>query len=206
MRYVWIAFLGLATLLLGLLGWQRLRPAAEPAAGVVESSPVSPVSMAPAAQTQTPVSPPAKRRPKVAVWAPSRPVPRADSLITFAIGQIGAGYTYAGTTPEGGFDCSGFLMYVYNRFGVSVPHSTALLINTGRPVPREHARKGDIVVFTGTSTTSTTPGHAGIVITDPGEPIRFIHSSSARKESGVKISKVEGTDYERRFMAVRRVL
>jgi len=51
------------------------------------------------------------------------------------------------------------------------------------------------------------PGHAGIVITRPGEvPMRFVHASSARRESGVKISQVEGTDYERRFMQVRRVL
>ncbi|WP_167856281.1 C40 family peptidase [Hymenobacter metallicola] len=133
-------------------------------------------------------------------------LPQADSLIIFAMQQLGSPYTYAGTTPTGGFDCSGFLMYVYGRFGVSVPHSTALLINTGRAVPREQARRGDMVIFTGTAATSTTPGHAGIIVSDPGQPLRFIHSSSARRESGVKISQVEGTDYERRFMGIRRVL
>ena len=43
-------------------------------------------------------------------------------------------------------------------------------------------------------------------ILHPGEPLRFIHSSSARREPGVKVSQVEGTDYERRFMGIRRVL
>jgi cell wall-associated NlpC family hydrolase len=113
---------------------------------------------------------------------------------------------YAGTSPTSGFDCSGFVMYVYGRFGVEVPHSTAMLIDTGRPVPRSQAQPGDIVVFTGTAPTSAVPGHAGIVISKRGEPIRFIHSSSARRESGVKVSSVEDTDYERRFMGVRRVL
>jgi hypothetical protein len=90
---------------------------------------------------------------------------------------------------------------------VPTPHATALLIDAGRPVPRTQAQPGDIVVFTGTAATSTTPGHAGIVISALGEtPLRFVHASSAKRESGVKISQVEGTDYERRFMQIRRVL
>jgi cell wall-associated NlpC family hydrolase len=147
------------------------------------------------------------------VWASERrpalapPAPRADSLVRFALTQIGTNYCYAGTSPSTGFDCSGFVQYVFTRFGVAVPHSTALLINAGRPVARAQARPGDIVVFTGTAAGSTTPGHAGIVISAVGEtPLRFVHSSSAKRESGVKISQVEGSGYERRFMQVRRVL
>lgn len=142
---------------------------------------------------------------------PSRPAPlgpvRADSVVRFALQQLGASYRYAGTSPLTGFDCSGFVMFVYGHFGVAVPHSTALLIDAGRPVPRAEVRPGDLLVFTGTAATSTTPGHAGIVVSSGGgQPLRFVHSSSARRESGVKISQVEGTDYERRFMQVRRVL
>lgn len=137
----------------------------------------------------------------------ARPAPRADSLVRFALGLRGTNYCYAGTTPATGFDCSGFVQYVFNRFGVPVPHATALLIDAGRPVPRREARPGDIVVFTGTAATSTTPGHAGIVVSAAGElPLRFVHSSSARREPGVKVSQVEGTDYERRFLQVRRVM
>jgi cell wall-associated NlpC family hydrolase len=99
------------------------------------------------------------------------------------------------------------VLYVFGHFGVPTPHATALLIDAGRPVPRTQAQPGDIVVFTGTAATSTTPGHAGIVISALGEtPLRFVHASSAKRESGVKISQVEGTDYERRFMQIRRVL
>jgi cell wall-associated NlpC family hydrolase len=145
------------------------------------------------------------------IWAserrPAPPAPRADSLVRFALTQIGTNYCYAGTSPSTGFDCSGFVQYVFTRFGVAVPHSTALLIDAGRPVPRAQARPGDIVVFTGTAPGSTTPGHAGIVISALGEtPLRFVHSSSAKRESGVKISQVEGSGYEARFMQVRRVL
>jgi cell wall-associated NlpC family hydrolase len=132
---------------------------------------------------------------------------RADSLVRFALAQRGTAYCYAGTSPATGFDCSGFVRYVFSHFGYDVPHSTALLIDAGRPVARTQAQPGDIVVFTGTAPGSTTPGHAGIVISTLGEvPLRFVHSSSAKKESGVKISQVEGSGYETRFLGVRRVL
>jgi peptidoglycan DL-endopeptidase CwlO len=183
MRYVWLVFLVLVAALVGRVTWVRLR---QPA----------PITQSPAA---TPVQP-------TAYLLNADPPAKADSVVAFALRQLGTNYCYAGSTPETGFDCSGFVNYVFARYRVPVPHATALLISTGRPVPREQARPGDIVVFTGTAATSTTPGHAGIVLSRPGQPLRFVHSSSARRESGVKISQVEGTDYERRFMQVRRVL
>ena len=132
---------------------------------------------------------------------------RADSIVAFGLAQQGTPYVYAGTSPLTGFDCSGFILYTFAHFGVVVPHSTALLIDVGRPVARAEAQPGDIVVFTGTAPTSTTPGHAGIVISQRGEvPLRFVHASSSRREPFVKVSQVEATDYERRFMQVRRVL
>ncbi|GGF09777.1 C40 family peptidase [Hymenobacter cavernae] len=184
MRYVWITFISLTLVLLGLIGWRHSQPIHAP--------------VATQAATDLPVQ-------MTALVLP-RPVSQADSIITFALRQLGSPYTYAGSTPHGGFDCSGFVMYVYGHFDIAMPHSTAQLINVGREVPRQQARKGDIVVFTGTAATSTIPGHAGIVISNPGEPIRFVHASSARRDSGVKISEVAGTDYERRFMSVRRVI
>jgi hypothetical protein len=132
---------------------------------------------------------------------------RADSIVAFGLAQQGTPYVYAGTSPLTGFDCSGFIMYTFAHFGVPVPHSTALLIDVGRPVARTEAQPGDIVVFTGTAKTSTTPGHAGIVISRRGEvPLRFVHASSSRREPFVKVNQVEASDYERRFMQVRRVL
>jgi cell wall-associated NlpC family hydrolase len=189
MRAIWLIFGGLLTAIL-VGAWLLRHPAA------------------PGGPPPTPAAVPAlavsERRP-----APIRPAPqpRADSIIRFALAQVGIPYTYAGISPATGFDCSGFVLYVFGHFGVPTPHATALLIDAGRPVPRTQAQPGDIVVFTGTAATSTTPGHAGIVISALGEtPLRFVHASSAKRESGVKISQVEGTDYERRFMQIRRVL
>ncbi len=181
MRFVWLAFVGLIAAMALVL--PRLhRPAKTPAA--------------------------APQATFAALRAPAAgPNARADSIVAFGLAQRGTPYVYAGTSPLTGFDCSGFIMFTFAHFGVAVPHSTARLIDVGRPVARADAQPGDIVVFTGTASTSTTPGHAGIVISGRGEvPLRFVHSSSARRESGVKVSQVEGTDYARRFMQVRRVL
>jgi hypothetical protein len=190
MRAIWLTFGVLLTVIL-VSAWLLRHPTA-PA-----SPPPPPPTAAPALMI-------AERRPPLTYPAPQ---PRADSIIRFALAQVGIPYTYAGISPATGFDCSGFVLYVFGHFGVPTPHATALLIDAGRPVPRAQAQPGDIVVFTGTAATSTTPGHAGIVISAPGEtPLRFVHASSAKRESGVKISQVEGTDYERRFMQIRRVL
>ena len=186
MRVIWLFFGALLALIL-VGGWFYQRPAA-------------PLAEAP--QPTLSILAVVERRP-----APAPPAPRADSLVRFALAQLGTNYCYAGTSPSTGFDCSGFVQYVFTRFNVAVPHSTALLISAGRPVPRAQARPGDIVVFTGTAPGSTTPGHAGIVISALGEtPLRFVHSSSAKRESGVKVSQVEGSGYEGRFMQVRRVI
>ena len=181
MRFVWLVFIGLVAAMLVLVP-RMGRQAATPAAG-------------PAIRTGLRTSEPAAN--------PGR----ADSVVAFGLAQRGTPYVYAGVSPITGFDCSGFILYTFAHFRVAVPHSTALLIDVGQPVARAEAQPGDIVVFTGTATTSTTPGHAGIVISGRGElPLRFVHASSSRREPFVKVNQVEGSDYERRFMQVRRVL
>ncbi|MCR5886238.1 C40 family peptidase [Hymenobacter sp. J193] len=196
---MWSVFLLLVVAIVGSWLYQRQPAVVAPAA--VEMAPVQAVADRPAATATAYFIAKPPRKPVVVASTA-----RADSLVRFALRQLGTNYLYAGISPETGFDCSGFVSYVFGHYGIAVPHSTALLISTGREVPRAEARPGDIVVFTGTAATSTTPGHAGIVLSKLGEPIRFVHSSSARRESGVKISEVENTDYERRFMAIRRVL
>ena len=220
MRFIWLIFGGLLVamlIVLPRLNTSGTRPAAlvtpKTEAPAVLTANAIPAAPAPTPAAPAPISPqpaPSSARPVAAEPLPRTPAagqPDRASVVTFALQQLGSEYCYAGTTPEGGFDCSGFVQFVFAHFAVKTPHSTALLIDVGQPVPREQALPGDIVVFTGTAKTSTTPGHAGIVLSGgPGQPLRFVHSSSARRESGVKISQVEGSDYERRFMQVRRVL
>lgn len=190
MRIIWLVFAGLLALMVAVLPHLgRHVPVPAPPPASIPGTPAKPANLMRSASFRT-----------VAAG-------RADSIVAFGLAQQGTPYVYAGTSPLTGFDCSGFIMYTFAHFGVPVPHSTALLIDVGRPVVRAEAQPGDIVVFTGTAKESTTPGHAGIVISRQGEvPLRFVHASSSHREPFVKVSQVEESDYERRFMQVRRVL
>lgn len=122
-------------------------------------------------------------------------------LVTYAMSLLGTPYVYAGVSP-GGFDCSGFVTHVFKKFDVAVPHSSALQAKEGEPVARDEAKVGDVVIFTGTKPSVRTPGHVGIIISTADNVIEFVHSSSV---GGVKVSKVEGTGYSRRFLEIRRL-
>jgi len=125
-----------------------------------------------------------------------------DSIITYGLNLMGSPYLASGITSNG-FDCSGFIHHIFNKYGVDLPHSSALLAEEGEPVALNQVKKGDLLIFTGTNESDRTPGHVGVVITNYGQPIEFVHASS---EGGVKISKVAGTGYETRFLQARRVL
>ncbi|WP_242928310.1 C40 family peptidase [Pontibacter vulgaris] len=127
---------------------------------------------------------------------------KSDIIVSYALSLIGSPYVYAGITPDG-FDCSGFITHVYDKYGIAVPHGSSLQALEGESIARNEAQKGDLVIFTGTDESVREPGHVGIVISSPGDTISFVHSSS---NGGVKISQVEGTGYEARFLQIRRIL
>lgn len=128
---------------------------------------------------------------------------RPEELITFAKTQIGVPYLYGSTDPAAGFDCSGFITYVFNHFGISVPRSSRDFTNVGKEVPEAAARPGDLILFTGTDSTETLVGHMGIIVTAPPDTLRFIHSTSG-KANGVTITPFN--DYYRsRFVKITRI-
>ena len=105
-----------------------------------------------------------------------------DELVAFAATLKGVPYHEAGTDPATGFDCSGFITYVFNHFGITVPRSSVDFTNVGKEVPVQAARKGDLILFTGTDSTVRIVGHMGIV-TENTDSLRFIHSTSGRQYS-----------------------
>lgn len=128
-----------------------------------------------------------------------------DSLVAFAKTLIGVPYRYGGCTPEG-FDCSGFVNYVFSNMGISLPRSSPELARIGTEVEIEDACKGDIIIFAGSDPKKRPVGHAGIVVSDPGEPLKFIHSATSGK-IGVIENLLDGYDYfTRRFVKLVRVV
>jgi len=93
--------------------------------------------------------------------------------------------------------------YSYGYSKHSFPFSPPIL--NGR-IFSQKPEVGDVIVFTGTNAKNRRPGHVGIILSNPGEEIKFIHSSSSKKGSGVKISTFKDSPYYKvRFIKVVRV-
>ncbi len=126
-----------------------------------------------------------------------------DSLVAFAKTLTGIPYLYASIDPAKGFDCSGFITYVFNHFNITVPRSSAEFTNYGRTIDSNDAKPGDLILFTGTDSTIHVVGHMGIIESKKEGLVYFIHSSSG-KAKGVVISPL-GNYYRSRFVKVIRV-
>ncbi len=122
---------------------------------------------------------------------------RRDSIVAFAEQYIGTKYCYAGTSPEKGFDCSGFVYYVFNNFGIDVPRSSSGFKNLGTALNPDEFKKGDVLVFYGYQD-SNSIGHVGIVYEVDGMNSTFIHASSG-SEYAVTTSELNSDMYTRRF-------
>lgn len=128
---------------------------------------------------------------------------RPDELIAFAETLIGTPYSYGSTNPSVGFDCSGFITYVFNHFKISVPRSSIDFTNVGKTIPVETAKRGDIILFTGTDSTEKFVGHMGLVTENNNGQLQFIHSTSGKKY-GVTITPLNDY-YKGRFVKTLRI-
>ena len=126
-----------------------------------------------------------------------------DSLVAFGKSLVGTPYLYASSDPAKGFDCSGFITYVFNHFGIAVPRSSVDFTDMGIEIPTDFASPGDLILFTGTDSTIRIVGHMGIVESNERGNLLFLHSTSG-KAYGVVISPLKGY-YEARFVKVIRV-
>lgn len=124
-----------------------------------------------------------------------------DQVIDFAQQQLGIPYLYGGIDPKKGFDCSGFINYVFDHFGINVPRITYLFTNSGREINIENSKPGDLVLFTGSNVNSGIVGHMGIITQSENGVIKFIHASSSR---GIMISGMDSY-FTPRFVKINRI-
>lgn len=121
---------------------------------------------------------------------------QAHDVTIYAVSLVGTPYRYGGNTPDGGFDCSGLIGYVYQtRGGVMLPRTVAKLQDAGRSVPFESVRSGDLVVF-GRGGPAT---HAGIYVGDG----RFVHAPSTGGE--VRLDQLNSKYWAAQKVAFRRL-
>lgn len=100
---------------------------------------------------------------------PAAPPTLGEQAVDIAYQQLGVPYHYAGASPAG-FDCSGLVMWVYGRLGITLPHNAAALYDVGRPVSHARLRPGDLVFFSGL-------GHVGLYVGDG----KMIHAPRSGK-------------------------
>jgi cell wall-associated NlpC family hydrolase len=118
-----------------------------------------------------------------------------NDLISYAYNFIGKPYVWGAEGPRS-FDCSGFTKYVYNAFGVDLPHYTGSQIGEGSSVSRKNLKQGDLVFF---NTDGSSVSHVGIYVGD-GE---FIHASSGSHK--VTVSNLGQSYYNSAYVGARRI-
>jgi peptidoglycan DL-endopeptidase CwlO len=119
------------------------------------------------------------------------PPSQYTGVVGIAMQYLGTPYVWGGASP-GGFDCSGFVMFVYAQVGVSLPHHAADQYNYGVPVGRDQLEPGDLVFFDGL-------GHVGIYI-GGGQFVHAPHTGDV-----VKISSLYDSWYEATYVGARRL-
>ncbi|HEY6151404.1 MAG TPA: NlpC/P60 family protein [Gaiellaceae bacterium] len=129
----------------------------------------------------------------VSISAPPAGAPppsQYGGVVGYAMSFVGTPYVWGGASPSG-FDCSGFVMYVYAHFGVSLPHSSYAQYGYGSPVSMSQLQPGDLVFFDGL-------GHVGIYV-GGGSFIHAPHTGDV-----VKVSSLTGW-YASTFVGGRRL-
>lgn len=129
-------------------------------------------------------------------------IPLVKNVINYAKEHLSIRYRSGGTTTRG-FDCSGFTRFCYNKFGISLPHSSAAQGNVGDAIEKESAQPGDLILFKGHSSSGNRIGHVGLITEVIGDRIKFIHSAW---NGGVRYDYLSANYYQHRFMGIRRVV
>mgnify|MGYP003335169248 FL=1 len=120
-----------------------------------------------------------------------------EGISIAAIGLVDVPYRYGGNTPKGGFDCSGLIVYVYNKAaGIKLPRTTQQMSTQGFSIENGPPAPGDLVFF---NTTGEKYSHAGIYV---GQG-RFVHAPSAG--GTVRLDYITSPYWAAKFTEARRI-
>lgn len=122
---------------------------------------------------------------------------RAREVLINALSLTGIRYQYGGSSPETGFDCSGFVRYVYQQAAsLTLPRSAIEISQLGTTIPKDKLQPGDLVFF---NTLKSAFSHVGIYLGDN----RFIHSPSSGGK--VRVENMKDGYWAKRFNGAQRM-
>jgi len=126
----------------------------------------------------------------------TKPVADYSPMVSYALSLQGAPYRYGKSSPEEGFDCSGFVKHVYEHQGISLPRTVQGMAQSLNQVPKNELHSGDLVFF---NINGKPFSHVGIYVSDN----EFIHAPSQRTGK-VLLSSLKNRYWEERFICARR--
>ena len=121
--------------------------------------------------------------------------PLGEQVVATALQYRGVPYKYGGSSPQG-FDCSGLVMFVYDKNGKKLPRTADKQFEFGSAVDKKDLKAGDLVFF---AASGKEPSHCGIFAGNGN----FIHASSSH---GVMVSPLTDPYWRPKFIGARRVL
>jgi len=120
-----------------------------------------------------------------------------QEVIISALSLTGTKYTYGGNSPESGFDCSGFVRYVFNQAtNLTLPHGARAISQLGQNIPLDQLQPGDLVFF---NTLKSTFSHVGIYLGNN----RFIHAATLG--GGIQVVNINDDYWTKHFTGGRRI-
>ncbi len=134
--------------------------------------------------------------PKVAAPRPAARTPAQSPLLRDALSLQGVPYVWGGTSPVRGFDCSGYVQYVFRRHGIELPRTARQMAAAVQRVSKGARSPGDLVFF---QTTREPFSHVGIYLGNDS----FVHASKGRGK-GVQVSNLRAPFWRRHWQAVGR--
>jgi cell wall-associated NlpC family hydrolase len=125
-----------------------------------------------------------------------KPVANHSPMVSYALSLQGAPYRYGKSSPDEGFDCSGFVKHVYEHHGIALPRTAQGMAQSLRQVPKSDLHSGDLVFF---NTNGKPFSHVGIYVNNDD----FIHAPSHRSGK-VLVSSLKSKYWENRYSCARR--